>query len=372
MRCYANETMTCVDRYTGKYLQINGDPFQYAIYRNGTEDRLYLTVHWLQESTETAVRDVLQCRAGGELYDFTDMAGWEDPVCVLPYLTDESDSGAVLYAFVPKGGYGVLYYNFVDYSIFPLYPGNYLTLPKISVSDVVMAGNYTQTVRWSLTPGDDRSGWAVHMELRYREPGEDSWETETLFTDTMENSWRMTTGSTIVGKEAYLLLEYRTYRADWGGYNLEDFVTLNRTVTPWKRVERDAAIPLAPGNIGVSMLLAGGRVTVQWSGVKDPLNAIAAYRLERACAGINETPSRFVQLYNGTSTQFRDTLPGDAGTVIYRICTVNRAGTPSPWTETGIREIAQSNLYVSRGGTWIRAAGVWIGNRRASPMARIR
>ena len=282
MRCYANETMTCVDRYTGKYLQINGDPFQYAIYRNGTEDRLYLTVHWLQESTKTAVRDVLQCRAGGELYDFTDMAGWEDPVCVLPYLTDESDSGAVLYAFVPKGGYGVLYYNFVDYSIFPLYPGNYLTLPKISVSDVVMAGNYTQTVRWTLTPGDDRSGWAVHMELRYREPGEDSWETETLFTDTMENSWRMTTGSTIVGKEACLLLEYRTYRADWGGYNLDDFVTLNRTVTPWKLVERDAAIPLAPGNIGVSMLLAGGRVTVQWSAVKDPLNAIAAYRLERA------------------------------------------------------------------------------------------
>ena len=30
MRCYANETLTCVTRYTGKYMLVNGKAFQYA------------------------------------------------------------------------------------------------------------------------------------------------------------------------------------------------------------------------------------------------------------------------------------------------------------------------------------------------------
>ena len=372
MRCYANETLTCVTRYTGKYMLVNGKAFQYAMYREGTGDTVYLAVHWLQASGSAAVWDVLRCRAGTEMYDFAVLEGWEDPVCVMPYLTDETGEGGLLYEVVTRdSGYG-LYYNDMYHNSLPLYPKDYQTLPQMVVPEVVMAAGYGQSLRWKITPGDGRNGWCVNLELRYREPGADVWETEALFTESLHGYYRMTIGSHLLGKEVCLMLEYRTYGTDWGGYNLEDFVTLNRAVTPWQTVERDAAIPLQPEEIGVSMLLAGGRVTVQWSAVTDPLNLISGYRLERAAAGTDGVPENFVQLYNGTSAQFRDTLPGDAGNVVYRVCAVNRAGTQSPWTETGILEVAQSNLYVSRGGKWIRAAGVWIGEKRASPMARIR
>ena len=373
MRCYANETMTCVEQYTGEYLLYNGIPFQYAIYRNGLQDKLYLVVQWMQESSSNPVlQEVLQCLVGTERYDFAVVSGWEDPVCVLPYQTDETGALAAVYALIPRNYKGVLYYNYVQYREFRLSPGTYATLPRLTMQNVVMAGNYTQTVRWSMTPGDNRQGWAVHMELRYREPGADSYNAIPVFTSTFYNFYQMTTPAVIVGKEACLMVEYRTYAEDWGGYNKDDFATLNRTVTPWQTANLDASVPLAPGGIAVSMLLAGGRVTVQWSGVTDPLNTISAYRLERAVAGAKETPQQFVQLYSGKSTQFRDTLPADAGTVVYRVCAVNRAGTDSPFTDTGIREVAQSNLYVSRGGTWVRAAGVWIGEKRASPMARVK
>ena len=369
MRCYANETMTCVDRYTDKYLQINGIAFQYAIYRDGLGDRLYLTVSWVQD-TDTLFQDVLQCRAGTGVYDFTEMEGWEDPVCVMPYLTDSKETA--LYALLPKNGQGTLRYNLEECEELALYPGVYTTLPQIDVENMIMAANYTHTLRWTLTAGDDRRGWVVNLDLLYREPGADTYSTTAIFTDSFHIYCRLTTPADILGKEACFMLEYRTYGDDWDDNNKESFVTLNRIVTPWTPVERDALIPLQPGEIDVSMLLAGGRVTVQWSAVTDPLNTISAYRLERALAGTDEVPVNFVQLYKGTSTQFRDTLPSYAGTVIYRVCAVNRAETESPFTETGTLDVAQSNLYVSRGGTWVRAAGIWIGEKRASPMARVK
>lgn len=372
MRSYANETMTCVDRYAGQYLQIYGNQFQYALYRKGLGEKLYLTVHWLYVYREVDFRDVLQCRAGTELFEFTDMEGWEDPVCVLPYLTDDAGTGEALYALVPKNPNDFLYLNFVEQSTIPLYPGSYQTLPSIQMRDTILAANYTQNLRWILTPGDNRTGWAVHMEMRYRDPGAAQYETVTLFSEVMQSYYQITTDSTILGKEVCLWLEYRTFAPDWDGHTLEDFVTLNCVVTPWNPVNRDASFPLSPENIAVSMLLAGGRVTVQWSAVNDPLMPTISYRLERAVADPGETPIYFRQLYKGTSTQFRDTLPEDAGSVIYRVCTVNGMEVESPWTETGIREIAQSNLYVSRGGTWMRAAGIWIGDRRASPMAKVK
>ena len=371
MRCFATQTLTCIDRYAERYLMINGDAFQYAIYRDGLGDKLYLTVHWRSALVHTDFRDELQCQAGTETYAFEMLAGWEDPVCVLPVLTDENGQITGPYNLVPKKN-AVLYYDRVSRKYYTTSPKTYRTLPTMHMTEPVMAANYQQTFRWTLHPGDNRSGWAYNMELRYRNPGAGTYESVALFTDTKKVTCTLDMDIGYLGKEVCFVLEYRTYGEDWPGFDSEDFTTLNRLITPWKLVERNAAIPLPPQSIGVSMLLAGGRVTVQWSAVSDPLNAITAYRLERAVAGPDGTPVSFVQLYTGRSTQFRDTLPGDAGTVRYRVCAVNRAGTASPWTETGIREIAQSNLYVCRNGTWVRAAGVWIGQKRASPMVRIR
>lgn len=372
MRCYANETLTCVDRYTDKYLQISGISFQYAVYRDGLGDLLYVTVNWYNEATTNRMpEDMLQCRVGSQKYDFARMDGWEDPVCVLPYSTDETNDISGMYAFVPKESQGVLRYNFEEYSELALYPGKYDTLPSFVLPQIPLYGNHRHSLKWTLTTGDDRQGWVSALELRYRDPGADTYVSEAVFTDAFHTYCYMQTDGDIIGKEVCLMLEYRTYDPDWNGNNKEDFTTLNRMVSPWQTVQRDGSIPLPPESISTSMLLAGGKVTVQWSAVQDPLHTISAYRLERAVVNTDGVSGSFVQLYKGTSAQFRDTLPGNTDKVLYRVCSVNRTGTESPWTETGTLEAAQSNLYVSRSGTWVHAAGVWIGEKRASPMLTV-
>jgi len=363
MRCYANETMTCVGRHTGENVTINGNVFHFAMYRNGSGNQLYLTLHWPDDAAAGVFQDILQCTVGDVTYSFMTLNGWEDPVCVIPYLTD-----GTRYALIPKGKSNRLADGYFTITEYVFEPGQYTTLPTLALGTVNLIGNYTQKVTWTLTKGDGRMGWVVSMELRYRDPGADTYTAEVKFSDSFRTYYNLKTDSTIVGKEACLVLEYRTYDSEWDGDDNEAFTTLNRMTTPWQLVERDAKVPLPPTSIGVSMLLAGGWVTVQWSAVTDTLCTVAGYWLERAVNG----SGTFTRLYSGASTQYRDTLPADAETVEYRVCSVSAAGKSSAWYSTGRQAVAQSNLYVCSSGTWMRASGVWIGEKRASPMVHVK
>ena len=364
MTNYATTTMTCVDRYRDNTLKIKAKPFQYAVYRDGLSDSLYVTVNWHPDtSTSYVLENILKCTCNGTTYRFARTAGWADPVCVIPYIP-ESQSPS--YTLAPISSSDALYYNNGNRTSLSFSPGNYTTLPVLQPPVVTLYANHKQRLNWTLTPGDSRRGWVTSLEVRYRDPGAENWNTILDFADSQRNYRDLETDERISGKEVCLALEYRTYLSNWGG-ELEDFVTLNWLVTPWQKNVRDAKVPLEPESISVSMLLAGGNVTVNWPAVSDPMNTISKYVLERSVNG-----GTYTQIYNGSAVLYQDTLPDNAETVVYRVCSVNASGVQSAWTKTGVLEVAQSNLYVGRGGKWVRAAGVWIGDMRASPMVQVK
>lgn len=368
MQNYSSSTMTCVDRYTSSRLKLNETIFHFAVYREGLGDQLYVVANWSKNATDPGeLTEMLAVKLNGTKYNFTNVEGWEDPVCILPYVESTTEGEETItpsYALVPKNRAPMTYAG-ISISTYDLHPGAYATLPTLTITPPTIYGNYSHMVRWRLTAGEERSGWVTGMTMRVRESG-NSTETA-LFTNDLHSYYTLQTDASIVGKEVCLVLEYRTYSADWAGYDLEDFVTCNRCVTPWQTVTRDGSVPFAPTGLTNSMLLAGGKVTVGWTAVSDPLNTISGYRLERSVNG-----GDYTSLYSGTSTQFRDTLPTTAQSVVYRVCAVNSNSVASPWTDSGTLPVAQSNLYVAKDGKWVRAAGVWIGNKRASPMARVK
>ena len=251
-----------------------------------------------------------------------------------------------------------------------MYQKRFADLPVFSMDTVLYAG-YTHSLTWTLVPGGDRSGWVTGLELRHRLTGESGFTAETLYADTKLTGARVTLGEEMLGREVTLAAEYRTYAADWDGRDAEDFITLNRFVLPVQRVERSASVPLAPAAAETTLPLDGGRITIRWTAVEDPVNTIAAYTLEREVQGQDGVLSGYVCLYSGASLQFRDTLPTGLAAVRYRVCAVNDAGRASPWMETGLLSIARSNIYVGTGGRWIRAAAVQVGGRSASPMLTV-
>lgn len=366
MRDYASTTMTCVGQYLGNTLKVGGTAFQFALYRNGVGEQLYIVVGWYPGTTgQGDLTTLLQCTVNGTTYAFTTREGWDDPVCVVPYLLEESDTAT--YALVPANSRINMTYNGNKKTEYRLSPGAYTTMPTLTLTGMpTLYGNYNHTVRWNLTAADDCNGWVVGMTMRVRESGGQTVTETALFSDKTYVYYTLQTDGTIVGKEVCLVLEYRSFPRDWNGYDQGAFVTRNRYTTPWQTVSRDAAIPLAPTGLTTSLLLAGGRVLVRWNGVTDPLNTISGYRLERCING-----GSYKSLYSGTSTQFRDTLPNSAKSVVYRVCAVNNRSAVSPWTDSGTLAVAQSNLYVAKDGKWVRAAGVWIGDKRASPMVQV-
>ncbi|MBQ8640655.1 MAG: hypothetical protein IJ480_00425 [Clostridia bacterium] len=366
MRCYATETMTCVSRYTGTVMKLNEHSFHYAVYRDGLSDDLYVTVGWADPERTEDITACLELNLAETRMSFGTLEGWDDPVCRIScsaadgkvYLEKKWEPDVMTNGALVTDG---VWIRFDQYTV----------LPEITLEAVLYA-NHTGTLTWSLHPGDDRNGWGTAMELRQREPGETEYRTTVLFADELRSSCRLTTGQDLLGMEACLMLEYRTFAADWDGETLEDFVTLNRVLTPLQTVERDAAIPLAPDGIETTLLLDGGKVTVSWPVPQDPVNTIVSCILERASAAEDSPASDFIRLYEGSSGQFRDTLPEGLDTVRYRVCSVNAAGTRSPWTDSGTLQIVKSNVYTAIGGRWIRAAAVWIGGKKASPMVKVR
>ena len=365
MRCYATETLTCVGRYSGSALRLDGKVFHYAAYRDGETEDLYITVGWADAEETADIASSLQLQLDSGNLPFTAMDGWETPVCRIPWSTDPTR------VFVGvKNSWVTLTNGGIETESTRVYQRRFTDLPVFSMTAVLYAG-YTHSLTWDLEPGEDRIGWVTGLELRHRMPGETGFTEETLYADTKLTAARVTLGEEMFGREVTLAAEYRTYGADWDGRDAEDFVTLNRFVLPMQLVTRSASVPLAPASAETTLPLDGGRITVRWPAVEDPVNTIVSYTLEREVQDRDGVLSGYVCLYSGASVQFRDTLPGGLAAVRYRVCAVNAAGNASPWTETGLLPIASSNLYVGTGGRWVRAAAVQVGGRSASPMVMV-
>lgn len=363
MRCYATEKLTCVGRYTGIALRLDGKSFHYAAYRDGMTEDLYITVGWADEAETADIRSYVTLQLDSGTVPFDIMEGWDTPVCRIPWDTEEDR------VFIAKkGSWFTMTSGAIETDVIRVYQRRFESLPVFAMEPVLYAG-YTHTLTWELTPGDGRTGWVTGVNLRQRKPDDTDFTEQTLAENRRMTSCRVTLGEEVLGSDVCLVMEYRTFPADWDGSDTEDFVTLNRYVTPVQRVSRNAAIPLAPAQIGTTLLIDGGKVTVSWTAVNDPVNTIEAYRLERAGKEKDGSLSGYSILYSGASDRFRDTLPEGLEGVRYRVCAVNTAGTASPWTDSGFLEVAKSNIYVGVNGKWIRAAAVQIGSRKASPMA---
>ncbi|MBR4959556.1 MAG: hypothetical protein IKY52_01525 [Clostridia bacterium] len=365
MRCYATETMTCVGRYFGLALRLDGKAFHYAAYRDGLTEDLYITVGWADPAETGDLAQYLQLQLDSGTVPFTAMEGWDTPVCRIPWDTDPDRIFAAR-----KNGWVTLTNGGIETESIRIYQRRFSVLPVFSMEAVLYAG-YTHNLWWTLVPGEDRVGWVTGLQLCHRLPGTDAFTEETVYADAKLTEARLTLGEEMLGREVSLTAEYRTYAADWDGQDPEDFVTLNRYALPAQLVERSASVPLAPAEVQTTLPLDGGRITVSWPVAEDPVNTIASYTLEREVQGQDGGLSGYVRLYSGASLQFRDTLPKGLAAVRYRVCSINDAGTASPWRETGLLTIARSNIYVGTGGRWIRAAAVQVGGRSASPMVSV-
>ncbi len=364
MQNYATETRTCIEREVGSACRLNNTVFQYAVYREG--NALYIVVNWRDSAVTKSIKSVLWVRIGEYFYYLVDKEGWDDPVLELP-LT--ADMGAIY--LTHRQSTDELYYQNTKRESILLHTGTHTVLPQVSFSPVISA-NHTHTFTWDITPGEDRVGRGTGAIFQYRIPAEpeNPFTAVPVFAETMRSDCTLTTDGTVMGAEVRMVLEYRTYGPDWDGVDIEDFVTLNRYTTPVQLVARDAAIPLAPATVTASMPLAEGRLTVRWQPATDPLSVDAVYVLERSLVtGGAETG--FVQLYRGSSLSFRDTLPVGIDGVRYRVRTVNVLGNDSLWTDTGVLAVVKSNLYVGMGGDWRRVSALWIGGKKASPLAKL-
>ena len=363
MRCYATETMTCVGRYIGKALKLNGKVFHYAVYRDGLTEDLYVTAGW-QDETETAdITGYIKLGVGGSSQPFTAMDGWDTPVCRIPWDTNP-DSIEIW----EVNSWANMTNGMIETSAVDVYQSRFESLPSLSAAEVKLYADYTHPLTWTLTPGDDRIGWVTGVQYRYRSPGEEVFTTVPLYQNTRLSACQAVLGAEVLGKEVCLAIEYRTYPADWNGSDPEDFTTLNRYVTPVQQVDRLGSVPLGPGVPAVSLLLDGGKVTVSWQAVEDPLYPGVSWTLERAAVGADGVLSGYSVLYTGTSARFRDSLPAGLTAVQYRVRTVSADGAVSPWAETALLPVAQSNVYVGTGGRWLRAAAVRVGSHAASPL----
>ncbi len=359
---YATGTMTCLDQYVGDYCRIDSESFHWALYRDGLTNDLYLTANW-RDNVLHSIQDALSIIVNGEYYMLGSLTGWADPVLKIP-MTDGKMPYISLYRRMASDD---LYYNDTKNEPIELSCGQYKVLPQMYFSQTIYAG-YTHTLRWSITPGEGRTGMAVGAELWFREPGADGFTTVPLFAEESKHSCTLTTDVSLLGKEACLMLEYRTYASDWNGTNLDDFTTLNRYVTPWQLVDTDASEPLPPAAVTASIPLAGGNVVVRWPASTCPPYTIASYVVEYACR-IDGVDGGYSPLYQGTELVCQGILPERLDAVRYRVCAVETGGAQSDWVETGWIQVEKSNLYVGYGGGWRPVSAVWVGKKKASPMA---
>jgi len=368
MRNYASENFTCTALRDDGSLTIVGAVFFCGAFRDWLTDRLYVTVQLSNPIYSTDLREVLVLECGGITYPFAEAEGWDGPVAEVSWKSALSGL-----SIGKKKSYSTLTDNGREVDSVPLELCDFQTMPALPFSPTLYA-NHTRILSFAMELEDGRRGAATGLTLFTREPGEETWDSTVLFRNVPLSAYTLETDSSLLGKEAYLAVEYRTFPAEgWDGQSVADFVTLNRMTTPVRTVSGDGELLFTPVGLTCSMLLSGGSVTVTWKAAADSekLYDLSHYVLERAAAVGEDLPAAFGQLYAGPATRFRDTLPAGADTVAYRVKAVSTLGPASAWCETGPASVVKSNVYVGIDGEWVRAAAVQVGSRKASPMLRV-
>lgn len=354
MNNYATTTMTCVDRYMNNGLKIKAKAFQYAVYRDGLSDSLYVTVNWHPDTSTTYVlEDILKCTCNGTTYRFARTAGWADPVCVIPYIP-ESQSPS--YTLAPISSSDALYYNNGNRTAYSFSPGNYTTLPSIVLPNYYVKAHDNYTYRWTLTPGDSRKGWVTAMEIQYRNPGIENWDTISVFAGEPYAYWDLTTDGTIAGKESRIALEYRTYPSNWGG-EMEDFATLNWIISPSSIDGEPTSFP-ALGEVISTKIRTGLTNIISWEPFRSDTWTLISYKLEKASSSFSAMPTAFTEIYNGTNTQYIDTTSMQEKRVQYRLCATATLGGSSytgSYVYSQVYEQPQPGVYVRFDNAWYRA-----------------
>ncbi|MBE6568900.1 MAG: hypothetical protein E7658_01610 [Ruminococcaceae bacterium] len=353
---HARTDRHCLTMTTALDYTLNDNGFEVAVLR--AEE--YLCV--IGAYDDPAVGDpgtLLQCIYNDTAYTFETLDDWDTMVCRIPYLPD----GPRRMEVKPIIPVNKLALSGSSITGFTLSFADCDTAPVISFAPVLYADceNTVSVVESPLEEG--HFGGIYRLALYTRAPGEADFTETVLLSYTKKLQCTYTMADT-VGYEWYMVLVYRTFdEAEWGSAYYK-YVTTLQITTPVQTVSRSGSVPLAPAYIRTGALLAGSPVTVTWAAVEDPVVPVKDYTLERSADGVN-----FTALYTGTSLQYPDIVPADGDGVWYRVRANGTNGAVSPWCTSGMLTAAVSNMYI---GTvyGIRPVGaVYIGSRRASPLA---
>jgi len=352
---FCTPTRHCV-AYSESNFSLNNNNFSAGVFREGTDLCVVTQYH------DTTIGDPgaeLYCIHNTVYYTFTQDDSWGAMVCRIPY---QSDVTRILLEHT-KSYSSALTNNGFSVSQVNISFKTCVTAPVFSFNTTLYA-NYSHSLYWNDTPGDNRIGYVYKMYCYMRAPGETEFTQNVVFENVLKSRYTYTLEDVPIGTEWYFYLEYRTFDPDTWDNRYYNYTTLCRITTPVSRITRSGNIPLAPTSITAGMLLAGGKVTVSWSAVYDSLLTVTGYTLERSTDGIS-----FTTLYTGTSRQFPDTIPTGIPYIWYRLRTNASNGNSSPWYTTAALPVIQSNVYIGTASGIRRANAIYIGSHKASPMA---
>jgi len=354
---YASETLTCLAYSGDTAYAVDGKKFEYCLYKNETTGEHILLVDYATTSSGSIGSKL--CVDAGQDYDITTLDGFSHTGCVFPASMSQSS------VTIKKDSAMSLTSGASPISNIRITIYRYDTPPVLLLEDPAFLGSYDNPITWTLLPGDDRVGGVTAMTVYYRTSETNDWIEAAQFTDTLKTEWSYRPKTTL-GYQYYITAEYRTFASGWDGVTISDFRTLNRKSTGICTVTRKATTPETPNWLITGILTDGGKVNVRWEEVIDPLYPIASYTLERAVGTADATPDTFVTLYSGESTEFRDQLPVNIQSVVYRVCCYNSLGNVSAWYTTSPMPVVRSNVYVGQDGAWVRAAKLYVGSHPAS------
>lgn len=347
----------CLDYAEPVNYFINNNCFGYGIFRNGTY--LYVITQY-EDTTLGEPGACLTCTYNDNMYSFQPLDGWTTLVCRIPYAA-EADTQIV---FQPTSG-NELRRGFYTVKQLEAVFLSCVTPPTFALTTTLYEG-YDNVLKWKITPGDGRVGYAYTVFLYLRKPGEADF-TQTVVTDKqLITAASVAVGDVPLGTEWYLFIEYRTFDRETWDYQYYNYTTFTQVTTPVQVVSRNATIPLAPTSLTTGTLHAGGKTTVSWSKVQDPLVNVSTYTLQRSLNGTD-----FIALYRGTSQQYPDNIPAGTKQVWYRVCANSSAGVSSPWLTVGPFEVIVSNLYVGTASGIRQVSAIRVGTENASPLVYI-
>lgn len=182
--------------------------------------------------------------------------------------------------------------------------------------------NTRDNFQWTITDPLGRPTAAGQLLEHLYVQSRGYWITGTLITSSKNTTGSITNyiSSTYVkGSLLYYTFYaavYETADAAW-----EDYVELVEVISPIYTISTQY-VSCPPYEIKYNNAIAGGSLNVTWKHIDDPSYPATGFELERSLNG-----GSFVNIYNGLSTSFVDTISADTNTVQYRIRTVGRMGT---------------------------------------------